>query len=111
MRRRWEAHGPNQSDEGGETEQMLAGEYNWRAGESHEYAFELELPPGPYPYHGTYFEMNWLVEAAVVLPWAVVPTDTAEFSLEPEGRESYVPGALTATEFHDQFPTRRTPDN
>jgi hypothetical protein len=50
------------------TLRLFGGE--WAAGAQVEYAFELEVPPGPYSYEGKTLQVRWRVVARANVPWA-----------------------------------------
>ena len=59
----------------------------WTAGDQHQYEFEVELPPGPYTYHGNYLNVDWRLRAHADIPWAKDPSAEQELLLEPSGTE------------------------
>jgi len=87
----WETHGLGNHDSAtAYQETLFAGE--WKAGETCEYAFEFQLPPGPFTYRGEYLNVDWKLEATADIPWALDPSETYEFNLEPGDIDDIVIG-------------------
>jgi hypothetical protein len=101
LERRFETDGSGDTDEGGFAHDTLC-EGTWKPGETYEYTFEMELPPGPYSYNGEEFDLQWRVEARADIPWALDPSETAEFHLEPGGEPDYEAVELATDEAVDE---------
>jgi hypothetical protein len=99
----WETHGRGNHASGGSQGKKLF-EGTWQPGKTYEYPVELELPPGPYTYRGHYINVDWTLVAEADIPWAMDPGDEVEFVLEPGGRDRYVAGETTASEFQQSRP-------
>jgi hypothetical protein len=99
----WETHGRGNYASGGSRGKMVF-DGKWQPGQTYEYPFELELPPGPYTYRGHYINVDWTLVAEADIPWALDPSDEVEFVLEPGGRDRYVGGDLTTSEFQQSRP-------
>lgn len=93
----WRAHGRAATETG-----VLTGEYfdgeSVGGGETRTYAFEFELPAGPYTYHGHYINVDWEIRAEADVDWAFDPSDNVEFRLNPGAVDEYNPGAKTLHE-------------
>lgn len=77
---RWRTHGKASSvKETAVSARLFAGE--WRGGAVHRYRFELELPAGPFTYHGHYLNVVWEVYASADVPWAFDPDAEQEIAL------------------------------
>ncbi|HKL87759.1 MAG TPA: hypothetical protein VJ884_02065 [Salinibacter sp.] len=84
----WHTHGRGNTVEHRVGQQSLfRGE--WAAGEHHQYDVEMELPPGPYTYHGEYLNVDWRLTAEADIPWAMDPSAEQELLLEPSGTEDH----------------------
>lgn len=101
LERRFETDGSGDTDTGGFARETLF-EGTWKPGETYEYPFEMELPPGPYSYRGDEFDLEWLVEARADIPWALDPSDTADFHLSPGGEPEYEAGQIETGEDVDE---------
>lgn len=51
----------------------------WRAGENHEYRFELPIAHWPPTYHGYYLSIDHSVDARAKIPWAFDPKASEPF--------------------------------
>lgn len=80
---RWRTHGKGNSVHEEIVSQTLF-EGQWQAGTVWSGPFELELPAGPYTYHGHYLNVVWEVFARADIPWAIDPKTTHEIALRPD---------------------------
>lgn len=55
----------------------------WRAGETHEYRFELPVADWPPTYHGHYLNVDHYVDARARIPWAFDPKASVPFRMQP----------------------------
>lgn len=84
----WGTHGRGNRDTGvGNRTGLFQG--TWQPGETYEYPFEMDLPPGPYTYRGYYVNVDWRLEVNADIPWSLDPSDEREFVLEPGASEGY----------------------
>lgn len=84
----WYAHGRGDATQAFVDRQFLF-EGEWEAGRYYTYNFEVELPPGPYTYHGKYLNVDWRLKAEADISWSTGrPTAEQELILEPSGNES-----------------------
>jgi hypothetical protein len=60
---------------------LFAGE--WRAGERHEYRFELPIAQWPPTYHGHYLNVDHSVDARAKIPWGSDPKASQPFLMRP----------------------------
>lgn len=80
---RWKTHGKGNTDRGQLLSQDLF-QGRWLAGAVQRYPFTLELPAGPYTYHGHYVNVAWAIQAQADIPWAFDPKAEREIVLEPD---------------------------
>lgn len=78
---RWKTHGKGNADRGESISQDVF-QGTWRAGAVQRYPFAIELPGGPYTYHGHYVNVAWEVHAQADIPWAFDPKAEREIVLE-----------------------------
>ena len=83
---RWKTHGKGNSVHGDPVEVELF-QGDWRAGAIQRYPFAIELPKGPFTYHGHYLNVVWEVRARADVPWAIDPKAEREIavSADPAG--------------------------
>lgn len=93
----WRAHGRAGTDTGRIPGKRIEGEA-LSAGETREYAFEIEPSPGPYSYRGHYINIDWQLQAEADVDWAFDPSEEVDFRLEPGPRDDYLPGETTPSE-------------
>lgn len=91
LEREWRAHGYGDTASRPEqVETLFSGQ--WRAGQTLEYPFEVELPPGPCTYHGEHLNVDWRLRAEADVGALFDPEAEASLTLEPGGSEEYVVG-------------------
>jgi len=105
--RHWRSEGAGITDEGGRAEQTLF-EGTWKPGETHEYSFAMELPPGPYTDEGEIVSLKWHLIAEADIPWAIDPSAETSFRLEPGGRDRYIAGESPASIIDPRQPDAET---
>ena len=80
----WATHGRGNVDSGEfATEILFTGE--WRAGEKHEYRFELPVGHWPPSYHGDYLNIDHYIKARAKIPWGFDPKASQAFLMRPSG--------------------------
>lgn len=68
-----------------ETLRVFEGE--WQAGQQHSFPFEIEIPPFPTTYHGSFLNIDHMIRARADIPWAFDPKTTQEFLVVPGGKQ------------------------
>ncbi len=81
LRSHWRTHGRGNRT-GGKGVRIDLHQGLWIPGEEHAYPFEIEVPPGPFTYHGHLINVDWYLEARADIPWALDPKCEIEFFLE-----------------------------
>ncbi|MHC4402374.1 MAG: vacuolar protein sorting-associated family 26 protein [Planctomycetota bacterium] len=81
----WQTHGRGNTATGQRQHEILY-RGDWRAGETHSYAFRFTAPYGPPTYRGRYLNVDHYVGARVDVPWARDPKRKEEFILLPGNR-------------------------
>lgn len=116
---RWRTHGRGTSvRETVASEVAFQGE--WRAGAAQRYPFALEMPAGPFTYHGHYLSVVWEVVARADVPWAFDPETERELVLAPRpdaapdwrtaaGDPTHLPPELQQTGGTDTTPQPSSP--
>ncbi len=78
----WQTHGKGNTDRGTPiSAEVFRGE--WPAGTVARYPFDLQLPHGPFTYHGQLLNVGWLVRARADVPWKLDPKAELDVSLRP----------------------------
>lgn len=74
----WRTHGRG-NVASGSAGSMTLFQGQWRAGETHEYRFELPIAVWPPSYHGHYLSVDHYVDARAKIPWAFDPKASEPF--------------------------------
>jgi hypothetical protein len=81
----WQTHGKGNRTTGvKETVELYAGEV--QGGMPRYDQFQLTCPPGPFTYHGTVLNVDWVVRARADIPWKIDPKAEEKFVLRPPER-------------------------
>ena len=80
LERYWQTHGQGNPIKGA-VERLSLFTGPWEANASYSYPFEFVLPAGPLSYHGEKLNVDWYLEAAADLPWAIDPTARVDLLL------------------------------
>ena len=75
---RWSTHGKGNIDSG-VSEETVAFQGAWQAGQEYKYPFKLKVADWPPTYYGTFINVSHSVDARAKLAWATDPRATAEF--------------------------------
>lgn len=68
----WRTHGRG-NQTAGDSVTVKAFQGTWRAGASHSYPFEIEIPPGPVTYRGHLLNVDHYLSARADIPWGFDP--------------------------------------
>lgn len=91
----WQTHGKGNTDRGTPiSAEVFQGV--WPAGTVARYPFALELPHGPFTYHGQLLNVGWLVRTRADVPWKLDPKAELDVTLRPSPDAEPQPHAAVA---------------
>lgn len=92
-------------------EEVVFSEGEWRAGETHEFEFSVDVPPGPYSYDGEIIEVGWELVVDADIPWNVDSSIRRELRVEPGGAEDHLYTDLGSIIGHAGFDDSDAPEH